>query len=247
MAFTTDGKHLLMAFGDQMGFWDTSKESFPKGALGGTSPLAIALGPDAGYTWLMLQDAKILWVWQVARLGTVNADILGFGRYETRAVLRHTADVQATALSPDREVLAAGIANKTIRLWNVDTKKEVATCKGHTDVLLAVEFSPDGKTLASASKDGTVRLWQVTTGKELAVFKGHDGPVRSVCFSPDGNTLASGGDDKTVALWDVKTLSRFTLLKGHTDALRGVAFSRDGNLLASASKDKTVCLWGPKK
>ena len=172
--------------------------------------------------------------------------LLSEPEFATGVLLRRAAGAVA-ALSPSGETLAIESASGTISVWDVRGRKEVATCKGHTNDVLAVEFAPDGKTVASAGKDGTVRLWDAGTGKELAVLKGHDGPVRSVAFSPDGKTLASGGDDKTVAVWDVKAARRSAVLQGHTGAVLAVAFRRDGQLIASAGRDKTVRLWEPSR
>jgi len=94
------------------------------------------------------------------------------------------------------------IANEaTVKLWDVRTRQQVATLKGHANFVYSVAFSPDGKTLASGSADHTVKLWDARTGQELASLEGYDYAVSSVAFSPDGKTLASGSGDETVKLW----------------------------------------------
>ncbi len=251
MEFTPDGKHVLMTFGDQIGYWDTAQKAFPKGAIGGESPLGGTSGRDGHSLILRNKVRQHVTVLQVPRLGAVedNKDIqLGFAApYEFVGHFRHPAEILGAALAQDGDVLCVATADKSIHLWAVSTKKERAVCKGHTDVVLALAFSPDGRKLASAGKDGTVRLWEVATGKGLAALRGHEGPVRSAAFSPDGRTLASGGDDKTVAVWDVTAARRLAALAGHAGPVLSVAFSRDGNLIASASADKTARLWEGKR
>jgi RNA polymerase sigma factor (sigma-70 family) len=251
VAFTPDGKHVLMNFGDQIGYWDVAQKNFPKGAIGGASPIGVASGPDGHSVLLHRKERnKDVSIMQVPRFGAVgdDKDILGFGAgSEDVGLFSHPGVVNGAALSEDGAVLGVATADKTIHLWAVATKKEQSVCKGHADVILALAFSPDGKTLASAGKDGTVRLWEVATGKELALLKGHEGAVHSAAFSPDGKTLASGGDDMIVAVWDVTGKKRQAVLEGHTGAVLHVAFSRDGKVLASASKDKAVRLWEPAK
>src|SRR5689334_3148516 len=60
-----------------------------------------------------------------------------------------SAEVLAVAYSPDRETLATGGADKTVRLWEVASGKQLAVLEAHADAVAGLAFSPDGKTLAS--------------------------------------------------------------------------------------------------
>jgi len=113
----------------------------------------------------------------------------------------HSGRVYSVAFSPDGCTLASGSYDQTIKLWDMETHREIATLKGHSNTIDSVAFSPDAQMLASGSDDKTVKLWDVKTQTEITTLKGHSDQVKYVAFSPDGNTLASGSYDKTIKLW----------------------------------------------
>jgi serine/threonine protein kinase len=155
----------------------------------------------------------------------------------------HSDYVSSVAFSPDGQVLASGCRDHTIKLWEVQTGREINSLKGHSYWVMSVAFSPDGRVLASGSFDKTIKLWEVQTGREMNTLTGHSDYVYSVAFSPDGRVLASGSFDKTIKLWEVQTGREMNTLTGHSRSVFSVAFSPDGQVLASGSEDNTIKLW----
>ncbi len=77
----------------------------------------------------------------------------------------HSLSVNSVAFSPDGKYLASGSWDNTVKLWSLESRKEVTTLQGHSSDVYSVAFSPHSKYLASGSKDKTVKLWRVGSNK----------------------------------------------------------------------------------
>jgi serine/threonine protein kinase len=157
----------------------------------------------------------------------------------------HDSAAQAVAyMTTDKgPLLASGGADKTIKIWNLDTLDRMRTYRGHKDFVSALTFSPDGKTLASASLDGNIRIWSTRTSRLQRRLYGHRGRVGSLSFSPDGKTLLSSGADGQLRIWDVARGRTLRTITGHNGAINAASYSPDGTRLASAGEDGVVRLW----
>jgi WD40 repeat protein len=87
-------------------------------------------------------------------------------------------------------LLATGLADQTITLWEVASGRARATLIGAGGPVHALAFSADGKTLASGGPS-SVKLWHVATGQELYELDGTAGPNLPLAFAPDGQALAT--------------------------------------------------------
>ena len=86
--------------------------------------------------------------------------------------------VYTIAVTKDGKTALSGAHDKTIRIWDVATGKELRTLAGHTEQVYQVSLSPDERHLLSASFDKTLRIWDFATGKGLKRFEGHTDGVQ---------------------------------------------------------------------
>ena len=159
-----------------------------------------------------------------------------------RTLKAHLSSINSMAFSPDGQILASGSADRTVKLWNLDSNVPLCTLSGHSSLIDAVVFSPDGRLLASGSWDHTIKLWDIET-RELIHTLSDSGWIKSIAISSDGKTLFSGSADRTIKIWDLETSKVQKTLSGHSSAVHSVAIAPEGRILASGSADKTIKLW----
>ena len=79
-------------------------------------------------------------------------------------ILRHDAEVQRVAASPDGTWLASAEVGGTIALWDMKTAKRMRTFQLENADCVALAFADDGATLAAGGGQGRVMMWDVASG-----------------------------------------------------------------------------------
>jgi len=164
---------------------------------------------------------------QLARAAFASPEI-------TRTTLQST--VNAIAFSPDGQRLVVGLDDRTARVFDLRTWKELARVV-HGDAVKSAAFSPDGKFLVTGSDDMTARVSDTRTGKEILNVL-HTDRVRSVAVSPDGQHIATIAG-QLARLTDVQTGNQIAQIDCDT-RVWSIAFSTDGRRLVAACGDKTA-------
>lgn len=100
--------------------------------------------------------------------------------------------------------LATGSADRTAKIWDLQTGDALHTLEGHSTIL-AVEFSHDGRWLATGELVQNVILWDTETGERLFTFSDNGEAIEALTFSPDDAWLASHSLNGTVRIWDTET------------------------------------------
>ncbi len=260
VSLSPDRRVLAVAGADgTLRLWDVARPGHPVPLGGpllgpGSNPLyAVTFSPD-GRLLAAAGAARIITLWNVADPGhpvRLGAPLTGPANTVYSLAFSPAAGV------PAANILAAGSADDTVRLWQVTAGgpasvqiRALARLTGPAGYVESVAFSPDGRLLAAGSADRTVRLWNVAhPAKPAALGRPLTGPgalVDSVAFSPDGRMLAAASQDDKVWLWSVTRPGHPVpagTLTGATDWVNVVAFSPDGRSLAAGSSDGQARVW----
>ncbi|KAG0351308.1 hypothetical protein BG005_009225 [Podila minutissima] len=106
------------------------------------------------------------------------------------------------------EYILTGGVDRTVRLWNPETRFCIKSYEAHGWEVLDLAVSPENGKFASCGGDKTVFLWDVMSGMTIRRFSGHTQRVNAVDFNEEGTVIASGSYDATIRLWDCRSQLR---------------------------------------
>jgi WD40 repeat protein len=158
----------------------------------------------------------------------------------------HTSGVLAVAVTPDCRRVISGHDDNILRIWDLQTGRELTILKEHTDWVTAIAITPDGKRAISGSKDETLKIWDLESGQVITTLAGHTGSVNAVALIPDGHHVISGSDDTTLKVWDLESGREIATFMGHAGSVFAVAVTPDGKHAVSGSMDTTLKVWDLK-
>ncbi|KAL8759079.1 MAG: hypothetical protein Q9199_001033 [Rusavskia elegans] len=153
-----------------------------------------------------------------------------------------TASTDKQGITNCRYLLSCS-ADKSVRLWSLESWACVVVYKGHDGPVWDVTWGPHGHYFLTGSLDRTARLWSTDRVDYLRLFVGHDRDVDHVCFHPNSAYVFTGSCDKMVRMWLVTNGYPVRMFTGHASNITALACSPDGKILASADDSGTIILW----
>jgi WD40 repeat protein len=173
---------------------------------------------------------------------TTPPDAAGTAGNTIRSFLGHSDKLNCLAATNDGSLMVTGSKDRTVRVWEVVTGRNLFTFHGHSSDVTAIAIRPDNKQAASACADGSIRLWPLAKADEHRNVSEATAPLWTIATSPDGKRLASAGADRSIRVYDTASGKLIKTLTGHQSAVTTVQFIGTDSLI-SAAGDKLVKLW----
>lgn len=159
---------------------------------------------------------------------------------------RLTGSVNAIAISPHAPIVATGGEDKQIRLWNLETGRQLLVLTGHQKSISTLAVHPQlPHRLYSSGKDGQIKLWQLDSAVELVSINSNQHKVNALVISADGRYLITAGSDRAIKVWDAHTHTELMSSRHHQLTVNGLAVNPIVHPVqfASVSSDRRVMLW----
>ncbi|MDP2983958.1 MAG: hypothetical protein Q8O92_11605 [Candidatus Latescibacter sp.] len=134
---------------------------------------------------------KTVAVWNTATLGI------------SASFREDRGEPQTAAVSTDGGLIALGLAEGGVMLWNLRSQTRIAFIPTGASAVTALGFSPDGRLLAAGTAEGGIRVWDVSPGLRVTRNRIPESIFGGVIYSPDGSVLWLMMRDRIYA-WDVR-------------------------------------------
>jgi WD40 repeat protein len=156
-----------------------------------------------------------------------------------------------TALDKSGSVLAVGLNNGRVQVYDTDNYALLIDREVGNDVIEAIEFDPNFERLAVVSREpnfgSKLSIWAYTKKGEFKLqreFKGYDGGITRVLFNPDGSSLLLGTADGHVGHLELSPSFGSSILyserlHGDNDSsyeIESLSLSSDGQYLLTSSQ-----------
>lgn len=148
-----------------------------------------------------------------------------------KMVVVASGDKPQPAGEESSEVTGSG----SIQVWNIRTRRELASITEASPILSSIVWSHDSQFIASICQDGLVRSWSAADGELIqTIADGLDAPA-ALAFHPTGELLIA--DSRRITSWNTEDSSPVNEYPIRCAAL---AVSADGNSWASVTAKGVV-------
>ena len=181
--------------------------------------------------------------------GTTRGNIYFGNAFDLQMHLKascHFSGVNSIAFPHDYSEVFATCGKEQVRVWNVNSKKELLRMSVPHVECYDIDFAQDGKSILSAWSDGKIRAFLPQSGKLLyEIIDAHAGGVTALQGTKESKRVVSGGMDGTIRVWNTN-IQKQTLLrsmKEHRGRVWNIKINANNKEALSCSADGSCIIW----
>lgn len=129
--------------------------------------------------------------------------------------------MHSVCFSCDKRLLLSGSRDETVRLWNLDLRRNIVIYRMDAPVWDA-QFCNRGLYFASATASKCVSLYSTERIHPIRIFTDAKDDVTCLDFHPNSNFVAGGSDDGNIYMWDMLTGNAVQVFSGHKSFVHSV-------------------------
>ncbi|MEO1552657.1 MAG: TIR domain-containing protein [Pseudomonadota bacterium] len=156
----------------------------------------------------------------------------------------HRDQIAHLAFSLDGRVVASTSSDRTARLWDARSGKEIARFVHPNRPFEKIYFTQDG--VIAAGRDEAAYYWRLPAILPASALLAHENAVQTVAYNFDGSKLVSAAADFKVNVWDTGSANLERILgetNTHGWSVEGARFDPSGRRVLSFGEDDFALLW----
>ena len=156
----------------------------------------------------------------------------------------HSGSICRICPLPDGKRFLTASSDRSIRIWDMETGKELRALSGLKGEILDIDVSADGKTAVSAERwNSALQVWDLDRGVQKRSIRNEMAIMNAVAIAPDGATAVSGDASGHLVRWNLRTGTGVGIGASSWGGVLDLAYAPDGQSFVSVTADGAARVW----
>ena len=169
-----------------------------------------------------------------SKIIAVKDNIIEIWDYKNKKLVSNIAEngvIYSLAYDKRNKIVAVGLSNHKIKLWDIKNKRSLGEFVGHTGNVMSLAFAKKGNLLISGSTDETVLIWDVKKQKVIKKLTGFERAAVKIKVNSKETLLSiisHGQIDSDILFYDLKNYKLKKRISPLMSNIKDTAFIKNG-------------------